>query len=131
MSLGPSTTRDLWIRRALMAGAIGVYLLGYAYARDVHLIVHSVAYVGGQDPDGPIIAEHDVEPGDFGVPLLSPIATLEALLASIAYWPVRKAELVYWHIAAPTGSPYHGRVDPPPDYDAIFGPEALETPPPE
>jgi len=114
-----STRRITWLTRGMLALIFLVYVSGYGWVRSVHYVVHTTAYVGGHDPDGPVVAEHGMAPGDFGAPLLGPVTTLLTLVASLLYWPMTRVELVYWNIAQPAGSPYDGRVDPPPNWDAF------------
>ena len=115
MSLGRSVRSKAWTQRAILVGAIVVYLLGYAAIRSEHLLVHSKSFVGSTDRDGPTVASHGIEPGDFGTPTLGPSTTLATLLAGIIYWPLTKAEIAYWNIVEPPGSPYQSTTPKRPD----------------
>jgi hypothetical protein len=119
------------MQRAILVGAVVIYLLGYVAIRTEHLLVHSKSFVGSQDPEGPTVSDHGIKAGDFGAPMLGPATTLATLLAGLIYWPVTKVEIVYWNIVEPSGSPYDGEVPPPPDYDAIFGKQAPDEAPPK
>ena len=107
--------RNAWLQRAILVGAVSTYLLGYAAIRSEHLLVHAVSFAGSVDVEGPAVASHDIKAGDFGAPMLGPSTALATLIAGVVYWPVAKAEIVYWNIVEPPGSPYAGEVLPPPD----------------
>ncbi|MGB0590274.1 MAG: hypothetical protein ACPGU1_11385 [Myxococcota bacterium] len=107
--------RNAWTQRAILVGAVATYLLGYAAIRSEHLLVHAVSFAGSDDVEGPAVASHDIKAGDFGAPMLGPSTTLATLIAGVVYWPVTKAEIVYWNIVEPPGSPYDGAMLPLPD----------------
>ena len=113
--------RNAWMQRAILVGAVATYLLGYAAIRSEHLLVHSKSFAGSVEVEGPTVASHGIIAGDFGAPMLGPSTTLATIIAGVVYWPVTKAEIVYWNIVEPPGSPYDGEVPPSPDDDRKLG----------
>jgi hypothetical protein len=94
-----SNKKRWWLLIALVS-----YLAGYGVARDAHLMVHGVGYASA---DGvKLIAEHRMEAGDFGIPMLQPVAALLVLTANVLYIPIKPIEVIYWNIVQPSGSPY-------------------------
>ncbi|MDP6942659.1 MAG: hypothetical protein QF464_00795 [Myxococcota bacterium] len=124
LASGRSTTK-----RVILAGMFALYLAGYPVVRWAHLLVHAKTYAGAHDPDGPVVVDHGIRPGDFGTPMLGPMTTLATLAAGLAYWPIRHGEVLYWNIVEPPGSPYDGPVAPPPNPD-LFPPAPHAAQPP-
>ena len=132
MTPTPTRRRPTWWQRATFAMALASYVMGYGAVRYDHLLVHGVSYVGGQDPAGPVIADHEIKGGDFGVPVFGLGTAFATMLAGVIFWPLTRAELGYWYLVQPSGSPYEGRVDPPSSWDALPPPPlpASEAPSP-
>ena len=99
-----------WLDRVILLGAILMYVGGYAAMRTEHVLVHATAFSTSADGLGPILASHDIVPGDFGVPAEGPATHFATLLAGFIYWPMSQAELLCWRVAQPPGSPYPGVV---------------------
>ncbi len=115
MPLAPRHRESPALKRVILAGAILCYLGGYGAVRMDHFLVHTKSFAGSMDVEGPTVASHGIAPGDFGTPTLGLATTFATLVAGLIYWPMTTAELSYWYIVEPTGSPYDGPVPPPPD----------------
>ena len=114
MPQGHPIRRRTWTQRAILAGAIALYLAGYPAVRSEHLLVHTKSFVGSMDPEGPVVADHGIAAGDFGAPMLGLGTMFATLVAGLIDWPITKVEVLYWHIVEPSGSPYDGPVGTPP-----------------
>lgn len=115
MSIGHRHRESPMLKRVILMGAVLFYLGGYGALRMDHFLVHTKSFAGSMDAEGPRVASHGIAPGDFGTPTLGPATSFATFLASLIYWPVTKAELGYWYLVEPVGSPYEGSVEPSPD----------------
>jgi len=93
----------IW-RSVAMLVALGTLMVAYCtlylWVREVHLLVHTDACLGGH------IADHDVQSGGVG-PGTAPSLPILALYfaAPYVFYPLMLVERAYWKIALPASAP--------------------------
>ena len=85
--------------KRLILVIITVYLSGYVYLRSHHLMVHAMGY--GVTDQGRIVLQHQIRPGDFGVPIFNLGLNLFIRASYWGYLPVRPIETLAWSIIHP------------------------------
>ena len=110
------------MQRAIFIGALMTYLLGYGAMRYEHFLIHSISLSGPSEGLGPSVEGHEIRPGEEEGSTPGPATSLAAMIARVIYWPLCKAELLYWYLAEPPGTPYRGEALSPLDAHA---PKAL------
>lgn len=78
---------------------ITVYLSGYVYLRSHHLMVHAMGY--GVTDQGRVVLQHQIRPGDFGVPIFNLGLNLFIRASYWGYLPVRPLETLAWYAIHP------------------------------
>ena len=123
MSYARIKGRAPWLDKAILLGAFLVYVGGYAAMRSEHVLVHTISFSQSTDALGPVLTHHGIVPGDAGEVAEGPATEFATLLARVIYWPMTKAELGYWYIVEPAGSPYDAPAPP------ALAPELSQTAP--
>lgn len=92
-------------KNILWAFALIPYFAAYVTVRDAHGVIHTTSYsyyCHDNETWEPQIVSHGVRGGDY------------AIISPLLFMPVTWLETATWYIVEPTGTPFLGYVEPPP-----------------
>lgn len=82
-----------------------LYAAAYGVARSENWLIHRAGYYSDASENRKV-GGHYISSGDFGSSMLAPRISTAQGLATMFFWPATKAELVYWYLVEPSGSPW-------------------------